>query len=81
MFEGMHWSAAVVPDAGTTCGSDLRRQFASSGESSAIPDGLVLEVVAGGHSRWTRSADGDWIGIVNWVGRTTVRDSVKVSEQ
>ena len=59
---------------------NLHKLFGSSA-SSSVPDGLVLEVVHGGLSRWTRSADGGWIGIVTWIGRTTAGSSVKASDQ
>jgi len=59
---------------------DLYKLFHSSTPSS-VPDGLVLEDVPGSLSRWIRSAEGGWIGVVTWVGRTADGRSVQASDQ
>jgi hypothetical protein len=59
---------------------NLHKLFGSPTSSSAL-DGLVLEDVHGDLSRWTRSADGGWIGIVTWIGRTAEGRSVKALDQ
>jgi hypothetical protein len=59
---------------------DLTRLFGSSAPSS-VPGGLVLEVVHGDLARWARSADGAWIGVVTWTGRTAEGDIVRASDQ
>lgn len=59
---------------------NLHKLFGSP-TSASVPDGLVLEVVHGDLTRWTRSADGRWIGIVTWIGRTAEGGRVKASDQ
>jgi hypothetical protein len=62
---------------------DLEKLFGSSTSSttSSPPGGLVLEVVRGDLVRWSRSADGGWIGVVSWTGRTVDGATVRAANQ
>lgn len=59
---------------------NLDKLFGSS-TSSSVAGGLVLEDVHGDLLRWTRSANGKWIGIVTWVGRTAEGSEVTAFDQ
>lgn len=59
---------------------NLHKLFGSS-TSSLVADGLVLENVHGDLTRWARSADGKWIGIVTWVGRTAEGSRIRALDQ
>ena len=52
------------------------------GQAEGAAAGIVTDrPVAGGLSRWLRTADGAWIGVVTYVATLTDGTSVKYADQ